>query len=151
MRMKARLWHLLSCLGLRLLLIDLHDRLPLSAEIWAVTIDQHFFLFVLLFCFWSKTKEKETFLLKSNYLLAISWKEKMLVLLTCIIISHYFCLNLYLVTPKPSNLDPSHAQFRTEQESAGWSIGWQRKLLSRLQLDLVLQKLAQVIQIYPLR
>lgn len=41
-RMKARLQHVLSCLRLYLLLIDLHDRLPSSAETWTVIIDQVF-------------------------------------------------------------------------------------------------------------
>lgn len=47
-RMKARLEHVLSCLGLYLLLIDLRDRLPSSAEAWTVILGQHFF-FVFVF------------------------------------------------------------------------------------------------------
>jgi len=44
--MKARLQHVLSCLGLYLLLIDLHDRLPSSAEVWTVITDKLFFYFL---------------------------------------------------------------------------------------------------------
>lgn len=57
----------------------------------------------------------------------------------------YFHFDLYLVMPKNSSLDPSCAHFGTEQELAGWSMGSQRMLVSKLHPDLVLQKLGQPI------
>lgn len=147
--MKARLQNALSCLGLYLLMIDLHDRLPSSAEAWTVTKDE-LFPFAPPFFFRAKPKENKPSFWNLNYLLNISWKKKFLVLLTWIIIISYFYLNLYLVTPQNSSLDPSCAHSTTEQKPAGWSMGWQRKLVPRLQLKLVLQKLTQPIEIYSL-
>lgn len=62
-----------------------------------------------------------------------------------IIITSYFNFDVYLVMPKNSSLDPGCTHFGTEQESASWSVGSQRMLVSKFHIDLVLQNLGHHI------
>lgn len=133
---------MLSCLGLYLLLIGLHDKLPSSAEACTVIINQllspHFYFFI------AKPKENKP---SSEIKLEIPELEREISDFAHfhIIITSYFNFDLYLVMPKNSSLDPGCAHFGTEQEPAGWSTGSQRTLVSKLHLDLILHKLVSPI------